>query len=172
MQLGPTITSTVETSLPPQEVGHPYSSNTHMVHVLPACCEPELEGAALQYPYALQSGMCFRHRQLGSPMLTARSITMFENQYVLGVNSVLARLLLMLMSLVSQTVRMATVSSYLLSWRGPSTSGSPAAVNTVSVWMRMIQISEWQAKLVLKVQAGFEVTEPEPMEILDSQYHS
>jgi hypothetical protein len=38
--------------------------------------------------------------------------------------------------------------------------------------MRMIQISEWQAKLVLKVQAGFEVTEPEPMEILDSQYHS
>jgi hypothetical protein len=93
---------------------------------------------------------------------------MFVNQYVLGVDLVLARLLLMLMSLVSQRVWMATVSSYLLSWRGPSTSGSPAAVNTVFVWMRMIQISEWQAKLVLKVQAGFEVTETEPMEIPDS----
>jgi hypothetical protein len=97
---------------------------------------------------------------------------MFVNQYVLGVDLVLARLLLMLMSLVSQRVWMATVSSYLLSWRGPSTPGSPVAVNTVFAWMRMIQISEWQAKLVLKVQAGFEVTEPEPMEILDSQYHS
>lgn len=45
---------------------------------------------------------------------------------------------------------------------------SRAVVNTVFVWMRMFQTSEWQAKLVVKVQAGFEVAEPEPMEFPDS----